>query len=180
MTTDRRCAFGCVAIAERHLKKGTEHENMMRKSDMGARWFISQAIYNSAATIALLNDYGTLCRRRGVPPCKVSRARVRLPLPSRGDDADALPLALPTGRAHVRAVRPGRALELDGHVSVDGQLASEHHVGEFVLEAGRVLKPGLEVLAGVDAHLMVNGHSRVHVCSKQGMAVWEDGDVDKG
>ena len=78
----------------------------MRKSDMGARWFISQAIYNSAATIALLNDYGTLCRRRGVPPCKVSRARVRLPLPSRGDDADALPLALPTGRAHVRAVRP--------------------------------------------------------------------------
>jgi hypothetical protein len=35
--------FGCVTIAERHLKKGTEHLNLKRKSAFGAEWFISQA-----------------------------------------------------------------------------------------------------------------------------------------
>lgn len=65
------CEFGCVTIAERHLKKGTEHENIQRKVDLGAQWFISQAVYNPGATCELLNDYGDLCKRRGIAPKKV-------------------------------------------------------------------------------------------------------------
>jgi hypothetical protein len=64
-------AFGCVTIAERHMTKGTEHENIMRKQDLGAQWFISQAVYDVEATIKLLNDYGDLCRSRGLSPKKV-------------------------------------------------------------------------------------------------------------
>lgn len=64
-------AFGCVTIAERHLTKGTEHLNIMRKQDLGAQWFISQAVYDEEATIKLLNDYGELCRERGILPKKV-------------------------------------------------------------------------------------------------------------
>ena len=49
-------AFGCVTIAERHLKKGTEHLNILRKTALGARWFISQAVYDAEATVSLLTD----------------------------------------------------------------------------------------------------------------------------
>lgn len=63
--------FGCVAIAERHTTKGTEHENMARKAAAGARWFITQGIFAAAPVVALLNDYGALCRARGVAPRKV-------------------------------------------------------------------------------------------------------------
>lgn len=38
----RSAAFGCVTIAERHAKKGTEHTALLSKSEMGAKWFISQ------------------------------------------------------------------------------------------------------------------------------------------
>jgi hypothetical protein len=38
----RAAAFGCVTIAERHAKKGTEHTALLRKTEMGAQWFISQ------------------------------------------------------------------------------------------------------------------------------------------
>ena len=63
--------FGCVTIAERHVTKGNEHLNIMRKQDMGAQWFISQAVYDVEATIKLLNDYGDLCREKGVTPKKI-------------------------------------------------------------------------------------------------------------
>lgn len=36
--------FGCVTIAERHLAKNREHENILRKMDAGAKWFISQVL----------------------------------------------------------------------------------------------------------------------------------------
>merc|ERR1719271_688355 len=42
-------AFGCVTIAERHLAKGREHLNILRKQAMGAQWFISQAVYDADA-----------------------------------------------------------------------------------------------------------------------------------
>mmetsp|Transcript_29731 Transcript_29731/g.74798 ORF Transcript_29731/g.74798 Transcript_29731/m.74798 type:complete len:367 (+) Transcript_29731:259-1359(+) len=67
----RSAAFGCVTIAERHAKKGTEHTSLLRKSEMGAKWFISQAIYDTAATVKLLHEYGALCRYKNVPPVKV-------------------------------------------------------------------------------------------------------------
>lgn len=64
-------AFGCVAIAERHVVKNSEHQNLLRKMDLGAEWFISQAVYDVEATIKLLYDYGDLCRARGVTPKKI-------------------------------------------------------------------------------------------------------------
>lgn len=64
-------AFGCVTIAERHLAKGTEHLNILRKQGLGAQWFISQAVYDAEATIQLLLDYADECRNRGVAARKV-------------------------------------------------------------------------------------------------------------
>lgn len=62
---------GCVAIAERHTKKGNEHENMMRKGEAGASYFITQGIFDAAATIRLLCEYGELCRAKKTTPKKV-------------------------------------------------------------------------------------------------------------
>ena len=59
-------SFGCVAIAERHTKKNNEQFNMMRKQNYGAKYFITQGIFNSVAIIRLLKDYGTLCRELDV------------------------------------------------------------------------------------------------------------------
>jgi hypothetical protein len=63
--------FGCVAIAERHTSKGNEHENMLRKGEAGASWFITQGIFDAAAVIRLLVEYGELCRAKRVAPRKV-------------------------------------------------------------------------------------------------------------
>jgi hypothetical protein len=49
--------FGGVAIAERHLEKGTEHERLMAKTDAGCRFFISQTVYDVQATKSLISDY---------------------------------------------------------------------------------------------------------------------------
>jgi hypothetical protein len=62
--------FGCVCIAERHGKRD-EALSMCTKSEWGAEWFISQGVYSAAPMIRLLNDYGTMCRARGVVPKKV-------------------------------------------------------------------------------------------------------------
>jgi 5,10-methylenetetrahydrofolate reductase len=64
-------ASGCVAIAERHTAKGNEHENMLRKGEAGASWFITQGIFDAASVVRLLNDYGALCAQRKVAPRKV-------------------------------------------------------------------------------------------------------------
>lgn len=63
--------FGCVAIPERHASKGTEAENMLRKMEAGAEWFITQGIFDAGPAVALINDYGDLCRARGLVPRKV-------------------------------------------------------------------------------------------------------------
>lgn len=68
---DRGCAFGGVTIAERHAKKGNEHETLCAKMEAGAEWFISQAIYDADATIKLINDYGAECAKRGVKAKKI-------------------------------------------------------------------------------------------------------------
>mmetsp|Transcript_24537 Transcript_24537/g.51379 ORF Transcript_24537/g.51379 Transcript_24537/m.51379 type:complete len:434 (+) Transcript_24537:187-1488(+) len=67
----RGVAFGCVTIAERHLKKGTEHLNIIRKMEFGAQWFISQAVYDPEATVALLRDYAKECEERMLAPAKI-------------------------------------------------------------------------------------------------------------
>lgn len=68
---EHQIAFGCVTIAERHLAKGTEHLNILRKQGMGAQWFISQAVYDADATIKLLLDYAAECKARGVQARKI-------------------------------------------------------------------------------------------------------------
>ena len=64
------CDFGCVCIAERHGKRN-EAKAMVMKIDWGAEWFISQGVYSAGPIIKLLNDYGDLCRARGILPKKV-------------------------------------------------------------------------------------------------------------
>jgi len=42
--------LGGVTIAERHAKKGDEHLRLLKKSESGCEFFISQAVYNHQAT----------------------------------------------------------------------------------------------------------------------------------
>ena len=63
--------FGSVAIAERHIKKNNEHLNMMRKQNYGAKFFITQGIFDPAPIIKLISDYGELCKQLDVTPKKV-------------------------------------------------------------------------------------------------------------
>lgn len=65
------CSFGGVTIAERHTKKGNEHETLMKKTEMGAQWFISQAIYEATAMIQTINAYGTLCKTKNIKPKRI-------------------------------------------------------------------------------------------------------------
>ena len=63
--------FGGVTIPERHMRKGKEHENILRKSRLGMNYFISQAIYRPGAFVALLNDYINECDKQGLEPRKI-------------------------------------------------------------------------------------------------------------
>jgi|Transcript_17947 hypothetical protein len=63
--------FGCVCIPERHITKGDEQLNMIRKIEFGAEWFITQGIFSSAPVSKLLNEYGDICRQKGITPKKV-------------------------------------------------------------------------------------------------------------
>ena len=65
------CSFGCVCIPERHTSKGDENMNMIRKTEFGAEWFVTQGIFSAAPVAKLLNEYGDLCRERGLVPKKV-------------------------------------------------------------------------------------------------------------
>lgn len=63
--------LGGVTIAERHATKGNEHQRLIKKGEQGCRYFISQAVYNPQATIALLTGYARECRRRGETPKRI-------------------------------------------------------------------------------------------------------------
>ena len=61
--------FGGVAIAERHLEKGTEHERLLAKAEAGCRFFVSQTVYDVQATKSLISDYATtFAAARKTPP----------------------------------------------------------------------------------------------------------------
>jgi hypothetical protein len=62
---------GAVAIAERHAKRGDEHERMLRKQSAGATFFVSQVCYDLDHTRNMLSDYAYTCRRRGIAPVPV-------------------------------------------------------------------------------------------------------------
>lgn len=60
--------LGGVTIAERHAKKGTEHQRLLEKEANGCEFFVSQAVYDADATIKLLQDYDQLSRSTNTPP----------------------------------------------------------------------------------------------------------------
>jgi len=60
--------IGGVTIAERHAKKGNEHERLIEKHQQGCNFFISQAIYNPQATIDMLTRYAIECKKQGIKP----------------------------------------------------------------------------------------------------------------
>jgi len=56
--------LGGIAIAERHAHKLDEHERILAKSERGCRFFVTQAVYDVAATKSLLSDYAIAVRER--------------------------------------------------------------------------------------------------------------------
>lgn len=71
MRQRKNVSFGCVCIPERHTFKVNENTDMVMKSESGADWFITQGIFTAAPVSKLLNDYGDLCRKKGIVPKKV-------------------------------------------------------------------------------------------------------------
>lgn len=65
------CRFGCVCIPERHTSKGNENINMLKKTEFGCEWFITQGIFSAGPVSKLLNEYGDVCREKGIVPKKV-------------------------------------------------------------------------------------------------------------
>lgn len=63
--------LGGVTIAERHAKKGDEHLRLIQKNQQGCEFFISQAVYNSQATIDMLSRYARECKEKGITPQRV-------------------------------------------------------------------------------------------------------------
>jgi hypothetical protein len=52
-----RLVAGGVAIAERHARKGDEHERLWAKRAAGCSFFVSQTVFNADAAKSLLSDY---------------------------------------------------------------------------------------------------------------------------
>lgn len=63
--------LGGVTIAERHAKKGTEHQRLQDKEKNGCEFFVSQAVYDADATIKLLEDYAALAKKTGKPSKRI-------------------------------------------------------------------------------------------------------------
>lgn len=67
----KNSSFGCVCIPDRQTSNGDEILNMLKKAEFGADWFTTQGIFSAAPVSKLLNEYGDLCRERGLVPKKV-------------------------------------------------------------------------------------------------------------
>lgn len=63
--------LGGVTIAERHAKKGDEHQRLINKSNQGCEFFISQAVYDAQATIDMLTRYAYECQAQGKKPKRI-------------------------------------------------------------------------------------------------------------
>ncbi|MEC6813490.1 methylenetetrahydrofolate reductase [Photobacterium toruni] len=62
---------GGIMIAERHAKKGNEHARLIEKYQQGCNFFISQAIYDTQATIDILTRYAIECKQDGIKPQRI-------------------------------------------------------------------------------------------------------------
>ncbi len=63
--------LGGIAIAERHVAKGDEHQRMFVKQDRGCRFFITQSVYDAASTKSLLSDYALEVHASGRSPVPI-------------------------------------------------------------------------------------------------------------
>jgi len=63
--------LGGVTIAERHASKRNEHERLLKKTQQGCQFFISQAVYNAQATIDLITSYARSCKAQGSIPKRI-------------------------------------------------------------------------------------------------------------
>lgn len=63
--------IGGVTIAERHARKGNEHQRLIEKNQQGCNFFISQAIYNPQATIDMLTRYAIECEQNNIKPQRI-------------------------------------------------------------------------------------------------------------
>jgi hypothetical protein len=57
--------LGGVAIPERHSRRADEHLRLLAKQDAGARFFVTQVVYDVNATKNLISDYYYACAARG-------------------------------------------------------------------------------------------------------------------
>ena len=63
--------LGGIAIAERHVAKGDEHQRMLAKQDHGCRFFITQSVYDASSTKSLLSDYALSVQSDGRAPAPI-------------------------------------------------------------------------------------------------------------
>jgi hypothetical protein len=63
--------LGAVAIPERHVAKGDEHERLLAKQAAGVTFFVTQVIYDLNAAKDLISDYHYGCRQAGVEPVPI-------------------------------------------------------------------------------------------------------------
>jgi hypothetical protein len=66
-----KLVLGGIAIAERHLTKGDEHQRMLAKEERGCRFFVTQSVYDASSTKSLLSDYALSARALGRSPAPV-------------------------------------------------------------------------------------------------------------
>lgn len=59
---------GGIAIAERHARRGDEHERLLAKMRAGCRFFVTQAVYDVTATKSLLSDYALAVADNAITP----------------------------------------------------------------------------------------------------------------
>ena len=63
--------LGGIAIAERHARRGDEHQRLLQKMAAGCRFFITQAVYDASATKSMLSDYARATREAGLVPAPI-------------------------------------------------------------------------------------------------------------
>eukprot|EP00758_Cryptobia_borreli_P018135 Tbor_TRINITY_DN647_c0_g1::TRINITY_DN647_c0_g1_i1::g.1596::m.1596 len=63
---------GAVCIPERHASKGNEHERMVAKMEEGgAKYFVTQCVYNVDEMRNVISDYSSLCKEKGLQPVPI-------------------------------------------------------------------------------------------------------------
>lgn len=63
--------LGSVAIPERHVGGGKEHDRLLRKQSEGSSFFITQVVYDVGRAKDLISDYVYACQDAGVAPARL-------------------------------------------------------------------------------------------------------------